>query len=448
MAKKADHAGASRFTKLFGKELVAQGGKRVSVQDALITPGKPVALYFSAHWCPPCRGFTPQLAKWYSAGLKDKLEVVFVSSDKDQGAFDGYFGEQPWLALPFEDRKAKAALSKRFKVQGIPTLVVLDGEGKLVTTKGRARVSADNGADADPLSWKDPTLADVMYGKDGGAELLTKGGAKVNAKAHLAGKVVGIYFSAHWCGPCRGFTPSLCATYNKLAAAGKTASEFEIVFASSDRSQSAFDEYYGEMPFAAIPFADRARKEALSEIFGVRGIPTLVFVDAATGKTITTEGRAAIAADPDGKDFPWRPKPLNPLESGGGALNEKVCVIALCEGAGDDAAAAITAAMEAVAVETLAPKAGGGGGDSDDEDESDFAFFHATAPGRLSGIIRDRLGVGSVADKPVALLILDTGDNGAYYTSDVASAAALDAAAVRAFVAAYGEKTLTRQQMS
>lgn len=27
---------------------------------------KALALYFSAHWCPPCRGFTPQLAKWYS----------------------------------------------------------------------------------------------------------------------------------------------------------------------------------------------------------------------------------------------------------------------------------------------------------------------------------------------------------------------------------------------
>ena len=257
--------------------------RRISVQDALIAPGKPVALYFSAHWCPPCRGFTPQLAKWYGAGLQDKLEVVFVSSDRDQGAFDGYFGEQPWLALPFEDRKAKAALSKKFKVQGIPTLVILDADGALVTTKGRARVSADHGADADPLSWRDPTLADILYGKDGNAELCVKGdggkgSAKVKAADHLKGKTLGIYFSAHWCPPCRGFTPSLCATYKKLAEAGKTASEFEIIFASSDRDEGAFDEYWAEMPFAALPYADRARKEALSELFGVSGIPTLVFV--------------------------------------------------------------------------------------------------------------------------------------------------------------------------
>jgi len=254
-------------------------------------------------------------------------------------------------------------------------------------------------------------------------------------------------------GPCRGFTPSLCATYNKLAAAGKTAGEFEVVFASSDRDASAFDEYYGEMPFAALPYADRARKEALSELFGVRGIPTLVFLEP-SGKVITTEGRGAISADPDGKDFPWRPKPLNPLESGGGALNEKACVIALCEGAGDDAArAAVEGAMLEVATATLAADAAGGGAgagdDSDDDEESPFAFFVAKEGGRLAGIVRERLSIGSAADKPVALLILDTSDNGAFYVADsVAAAADVTADSVRAFVAAYSAKTLTRQQMS
>ena len=36
------------------------------------------------------------------------LEVVFVSSDKDQSQFDEYFKEMPWLALDFADRDLKA----------------------------------------------------------------------------------------------------------------------------------------------------------------------------------------------------------------------------------------------------------------------------------------------------------------------------------------------------
>jgi nucleoredoxin len=32
----------------------------------------------------------------------------------------------PWMALPFESREIKAALSKKYKVKGIPSLVLLD----------------------------------------------------------------------------------------------------------------------------------------------------------------------------------------------------------------------------------------------------------------------------------------------------------------------------------
>ena len=77
--------------------------------------GKVVGLYFSAHWCPPCRGFTPKLAEWYtkltSGALKDKLEIVFVSSDRDGESFDKHFAEMPWLALPYSERDLKVVLN-------------------------------------------------------------------------------------------------------------------------------------------------------------------------------------------------------------------------------------------------------------------------------------------------------------------------------------------------
>ena len=46
--------------------------------------------------------------------------------------------------------------------------------------------------------------------------------------------------------------------------------------------------------------------------FRVRGIPSLVIMDE-TGAVITAEGRAIINGDPQGNDFPWRPKPLSEL---------------------------------------------------------------------------------------------------------------------------------------
>jgi len=69
-----------------------------------------VGLYFSAHWCPPCRGFTPDLADFYNQTKQkvgDKLEIVFISSDRTEGDWKGYFSEMPWLALPFTARDVK-----------------------------------------------------------------------------------------------------------------------------------------------------------------------------------------------------------------------------------------------------------------------------------------------------------------------------------------------------
>ena len=89
-------------------------------------------VYFSAHWCGPCRGFTPKLAEWYKNDLSKKnFEIIFVSSDRDQAAFDGYLSEMPWLALPFSDR-GKGMLSDMFDVEGIPTFAIVGPDGKII----------------------------------------------------------------------------------------------------------------------------------------------------------------------------------------------------------------------------------------------------------------------------------------------------------------------------
>ena len=92
----------------------------------------------SAHWCPPCRGFTPVLAKAYSARPNQNVEVVFASSDQDAASFESYYGSMPWLALPYDERGVKDKLSELYGVRGIPTLVVLDKNGSVVTKNGRS----------------------------------------------------------------------------------------------------------------------------------------------------------------------------------------------------------------------------------------------------------------------------------------------------------------------
>lgn len=45
-----------------------------------------IAVYFSAHWCPPCKGFTPLFAEMYTKWRVEgkKFEVIFVSLDNDE----------------------------------------------------------------------------------------------------------------------------------------------------------------------------------------------------------------------------------------------------------------------------------------------------------------------------------------------------------------------------
>ena len=131
------------------------------------------------------------------------------------------------------------------------------------------------------------------------AKLLNSEGKEVSSKV-LKDKVVGIYFSAQWCPPCRHFTPSL------VEFRDKNAKEFEVVFVSSDRSPKDQLEYMKKykMNWYTVPHGSDAAN-ALKKKYEVRGIPALVIVDA-KGKTITKNGRGDVSKNPAGALSDWK----------------------------------------------------------------------------------------------------------------------------------------------
>lgn len=84
-------------------------------------------------------------------------------------------------------------LSKHFKVGGIPTLVLLDGSsGRILNKNGRAIVNSD--PEGNNFPWKAKKLHDILKG----GEFINNAGEKKTFETDIKGKVLGIYFSAHW----------------------------------------------------------------------------------------------------------------------------------------------------------------------------------------------------------------------------------------------------------
>ncbi len=117
--------------------------------------GKVVLVDFWATWCPPCRHVMPKLSEMFTAHQKDGLEVIGVTRFYDNGympanksqmdvggesvkgmdeaAFPKHveaFKKVTEIAYPFVI--AQKSDFDNYKVPGIPTLALVDKEGKVV----------------------------------------------------------------------------------------------------------------------------------------------------------------------------------------------------------------------------------------------------------------------------------------------------------------------------
>lgn len=119
---------------LVGPELVDAEGKPVELSSL---EGKVIGLYFSALWCGPCRVFTPELVKLRDDN-SDEFEVIFVSNDRSEEEQKTYMEkyEMAWPAIPY-DSSRRGELGDKYGIQSIPSLVIIDDQGNLITQDGR-----------------------------------------------------------------------------------------------------------------------------------------------------------------------------------------------------------------------------------------------------------------------------------------------------------------------
>ena len=101
---------------------------------------------------------------------------------------------------------------------------------------------------------------------------------------NLEEKIIGLYFSAGWCPPCRTFSPTL----KEFREQNKE--DFEVVMVSADRNIDEQLQYMQstKMPWPALPF-DSPLITSLAERYAAEAVPHLVLLNA-EGDLITEDG--------------------------------------------------------------------------------------------------------------------------------------------------------------
>jgi len=115
-------------------------GKMINLKDFR---GKYLIVDFWASWCGPCRNEIPHLKEAY-AEYKDKgVEILSVSIDKSKNAWKKAMRQENMTWPQIQAPGSGKDIMKEYQFSGIPYIILLDKEGKIVGKQLRGKSLTD-----------------------------------------------------------------------------------------------------------------------------------------------------------------------------------------------------------------------------------------------------------------------------------------------------------------
>eukprot|EP00545_Synedropsis_sp_CCMP1620_P012753 CAMPEP_0119005688 /NCGR_PEP_ID=MMETSP1176-20130426/1869_1 /TAXON_ID=265551 /ORGANISM="Synedropsis recta cf, Strain CCMP1620" /LENGTH=154 /DNA_ID=CAMNT_0006957525 /DNA_START=55 /DNA_END=516 /DNA_ORIENTATION=+ len=125
-----------------------------------------------------------------------------------------------------------------------------------------------------------------------------------------------LYFSASWCPDCNIPTPILKQVH------ASTCGDWNVVYVASDSNDAQVQAFVGDSTFQQIPYQNVDERSNLKRHFGACaakevdllgmtpaerkfGVPTLIVLETATGRIISTDGVTEIMTQKEGAVEQW-----------------------------------------------------------------------------------------------------------------------------------------------
>jgi len=115
------------------------GGGNFNIDDL---KGKVVLVDFWATWCGPCIAELPNVKNLYDASHEKGFEVIGISLDQDEESLQDFIKEREleWATIFFpeaEDQGWNNPIARHYGISGIPTAILVNQDGKVVTLRAR-----------------------------------------------------------------------------------------------------------------------------------------------------------------------------------------------------------------------------------------------------------------------------------------------------------------------